>query len=161
MGKLGKLSRLAKLPPGDALLLLKAAVLLSVVHLGLRIFPFRSFQAFLAKPRWRRRRRTLDARALERLAWAVGVAARPPLGTCLTQALVLQWLLSRRMMPTRLWLGVHREVDTEPEVAGIHAHAWLEHEEQIIAGGPGRGGFVPMSHFDGAGAVTSDAVARS
>ena len=39
---------------------------------------------------------------------------------CLSQSLVLLWLLARRGIPSTLVVGVH----TSPEVA---AHAWIEH----------------------------------
>jgi Transglutaminase-like superfamily len=39
---------------------------------------------------------------------------------CLSQSLVLLWLLSRRGIPTTLVVGVH----TSPE---FEAHAWIEH----------------------------------
>jgi hypothetical protein len=72
---MGKLKKLLKLPPADTLLLVRAAGLLVIVDLGLRLLPFQMLQAILAKRRlrWRTRQAT-DERSLGRLVWAVEVA---------------------------------------------------------------------------------------
>lgn len=69
----------------------------------------------------------------ERVAWAVGVAAkRSPCGsTCLATALVGQALMWRHGHDARLRIGVRRDRNTE-----FGAHAWLEREGRIVVGGP-------------------------
>ena len=46
--------------------------------------------------------------------------------TCLVQSLALRWMLGRRGIASELKIGA---VKTQ---AGIHAHAWVEVEEQVI-----------------------------
>jgi len=45
---------------------------------------------------------------------------------CLTRACTLQWMLSRRGIPSRLRIGMNRSQ------VGIHAHAWVEMMGQAI-----------------------------
>lgn len=64
------------------------------------------------------------------------VADRP----CLSQALAARWLLARDGFQTELHLGVRQGA------TGIEAHAWLEHDEQIVLGGSdSRARYVPLT----------------
>ena len=60
--------------------------------------------------------------------------------TCLVQSLTLRWMLGRRGIASELKIGAMKTQ------AGIHAHAWVEVEEQVIgdAGGTEKG----FSAFD-------------
>lgn len=71
---------------------------------------------------------------LERMIWAVDVVGRRlfPQNPCLTQAVVVQRLLRRRGIPAELRIGVRKE-----QGATLEAHAWVEHEGEVVMGGRG------------------------
>jgi hypothetical protein len=146
---MGKLRKLLKCSPAELLLLVKVAGLLVIVDCGLRLWPFPRLQAILARRRWRwRTPQTVGERVLNRLVWAVEVSGRYGGASCLKQALTLQWLLSRRGVSTRLWLGV------QSDEATLRAHAWLEHDGRVIIGGALAEGYTPLHGFDGGDALT-------
>lgn len=69
----------------------------------------------------------------ERAAWAAGAVGRRllPDRPCLTQAIVLQYVLLRRGDDdAKLRLGVTRGDD-----ATLQAHAWIERDGEILIGG--------------------------
>jgi Transglutaminase-like superfamily len=68
----------------------------------------------------------------QRLHRLIGWASRFHLlrMTCLVQSLALRWMLGRRGIASELKIGAMKTQ------AGIHAHAWVEVEEQVI-GDPG------------------------
>ncbi len=151
------LAKLARLPARDVLLLLRTGVLLVLVAVGLRLLPLRGLQALLRRRiRSRAAADPRDRRAPARLAWAVETAGRYRLGTCLSRALALQFLLSRHGLSSRLWLGVQR-VDTRGGARArrlLRAHAWLEHDGRAVIGGPAPDGYTPLGCFQ-AGEVNS------
>jgi hypothetical protein len=70
-----------------------------------------------------------------RAAWAAHAVGRRllPERPCLTQALVLQYLLLRRGDDAaELHIGVRKDEDT-----GLQAHAWVERSGQVLIGGTG------------------------
>ena len=80
-------------------------------------------------------RRTPDARTptpggADRIAWAVGSAARfVPGGSCLAQAIAAEALLIRAGHPAEIRLGV-----TKDGRGRIEAHAWVEVSGRVILG---------------------------
>ncbi|TAL11937.1 MAG: lasso peptide biosynthesis B2 protein, partial [Nitrospirae bacterium] len=62
----------------------------------------------------------------------------PVTATCLKKALVLCWLLGRRGIASTLQIGVVRHNGV------FAAHAWLEHNGQVVFGQQERDGFVPL-----------------
>ena len=69
----------------------------------------------------------------KRIVWAASAVARRllPERPCLTQALVVQFLLRRRGDETAtLHIGVAKD-----ETRGIAAHAWIERDNEVIIGG--------------------------
>ncbi len=97
------------------------------------LFPFRTVQRLLAGSSKRPvRRRTDPTTYPQSIAWAVRAAGRWLLGEkpCLPQALVVHWLLKRRGYTPALHIGVTK--DTQGQLL---AHAWVEHEAEIITGG--------------------------
>jgi hypothetical protein len=74
------------------------------------------------------------------MAWLVEAAGRcSPLGTsCLKEALVLSRLLAGRGVASTLTIGVARPRET------FTAHAWLEHEGQVILGGSHRDNYIAL-----------------
>jgi hypothetical protein len=141
---MAKLQKLLKRSPADLLLLIKVVGLLVIVDCGLRLLPLPRLQAILARRRWRwRTPQTVEERLLGRLVWAVDVSGWYGGASCLKKALTLQWLLSRRGVSSRLWLGV------QSEEATLRAHAWLEHDGSVIIGGAVAEGYTPLHGFDG------------
>lgn len=67
---------------------------------------------------------------------------------CLPQAIVAQWMLRRRGVPSRITFGVR----TGPGSAGAAAwdfHAWLSAEGRCATGCDGIGSYAPLPPFDG------------
>jgi hypothetical protein len=120
------------LPAPDRWLLAIAALLLSVIRLGLWLLPFQTLLRLLAA--MIRRAAVLpqpDSTTIDRVAWAVeGVSRYVPMATCLTQALATQVLLGRLGHTTSLRIGVARNAAGQFE-----AHAWVECEGRIVIGG--------------------------
>jgi len=119
----------------DGWILLQAWVGLLVVDLGLRLLPFGRVKDWLAsRPVAETRPLSAGTTAtVQRLRWLVTAAGQHHLYPmrCLQQALVLQWLLSRRGIQTELKIGVRKEKDQ------LCAHAWLEHASHSIGECPG------------------------
>lgn len=120
-----KIGKLLRLPAADRLLLLRAAVWLPAVDLGLRAFGFARLRRVLARGAAPRPAGPPDPARwaeVERVAWCVAAAARHHLypTRCLTRSLVLWRLLARRGIPSELQIGVRKE---ERELL---AHAWVE-----------------------------------
>jgi transglutaminase superfamily protein len=152
------LRALRALPARDVLLLLKVGLRLAVVRVGLRVVPLRRLHAFVARgPRLPRTPTAPAAQPLTRLVWAVEVAARYLAGSCLSRALTLQWMLSRRGIPTRLWLGVKGGAATGvAQTKPLAAHAWLEHGGKLLIGGTLARGYARLGHLDGGGAAAGE-----
>jgi len=128
-----RLRRFLRLPTAERQLLIKAALLLEAIKLGMRVLPFRILRRLLTrmvdmplKP-WGATRSSA-----KRVAWAVEVASHHTPGnkTCLAQALATQLLLARRGYPALLHIGV---VTGEQEQ--FQAHAWIETEGEVVIGG--------------------------
>jgi hypothetical protein len=126
---MSKFARFFRLPLADKVLVLQALCWISAVHVALRIFRFGPVW------RWVSARSPLAAAAdsapVERTIWAVETAGNYllPEKPCLTKALVGQMFLNRMGYETTLRIGVKREAD-QP----LQAHAWLEHDQQIVIG---------------------------
>jgi hypothetical protein len=124
---LGRARKLLALPPHERAVLWQACVLLVLVTVALRVL---ASARVLALPR--RLLATAPGRRppcdVTRVGWLVRVAARyaplPP--TCLTEALVVAWLLARRGVPTALRIGVRRRGEA------LTAHAWLERDGAVV-----------------------------
>jgi hypothetical protein len=125
------LARFRALKAGDRRAVVEASVLLALIAVGLKVFPFTTIRAFVNQyakaisPSYE-----VDA---ARLIWAVTTASRraPLRATCLTEALAADAMLRRRGLECRLCLGVH----TGGLAAdALHAHAWLERQGNVILG---------------------------
>ena len=122
--------------PGSYLILFKALGLVIVVRLGLTFWSYKGLREHL--PRFfRRAQGRLEPEAAfgeaQRVVWAVSRAASlVPDASCLTQAFATQMMLARRGEASRLHVGVAKH----PETGKFEAHAWVEHRERVIIGGP-------------------------
>jgi hypothetical protein len=127
------LRKVLALSPEEQRLVVKAALLIGLIKLGLKLLPFRTLWAILnvvSRPSFGFAAR--DRLSPERISWAVMATGRYLLRVrpCLTQALAVRLLLMRRGYPADLHLGVATS-DQGP----IQAHAWVETGGRIVIGG--------------------------
>lgn len=120
-GPLGKLAKFSALTWPERRIVFMAMLWLPWFWLGLRVFGLRRFQARLQQPLAEAGRRLAldDAMTMGKL---VNIAARhaPCPVTCLTRSLLLDRMLRRRGVSSRLRIGVRL-------TAGVlDAHAWVE-----------------------------------
>ena len=123
----------------DWLALLEAWWVLLLFHLRLR---WVSYERLTQTGVARLKQTSGQLSVAQRLHRLIGWASRFHLlrMTCLVQSLSLRWMLGRRGIASELKIGAMKTQ------AGIHAHAWVEVEEQVIgdAGGTEKG----FSAFD-------------
>ena len=123
------------LGPFERSLLLRAALLLPLVALGLRLFPFRRVRAAVAGPAIRTAGRSADrqAQAAARLVDALAnrLPGRPG---CLPRALTLCRLLRRAGLDAELRIGVGK-----PD-GRFTAHAWVVHAGRSLDEGESAAG---------------------
>jgi hypothetical protein len=140
---MGPVGRLRRLPRGQRLLVLKAALLLAVLRLGLAVLPFAKVLDFVERVgAGRRGRRRGRRRGSDLDGWITAVAvAGPhvaPARPCLPQALLVLGLLRKAGRPAELRIGVKRKEDDGGETNGREgpfAHAWVESEGRVVIGG--------------------------
>jgi hypothetical protein len=136
-----------RLPAAERWLLVKAALLLGSIRLGLRLLTFQVLRRFLDKlTEVPLGLREADRFSAEKIAWAVELASRcMPVGMgCLPQALTAQLLLARRGYPTLLHIGVARKDEGE-----FVAHAWLESDGKVVIGGHELKRYAPLVALKG------------
>jgi hypothetical protein len=127
----GRIRRFAALPAIERRLLLRAAVVVGCARLAVWALPFRWICGWVRGPRAASRR--IAELPVDRLAWAVQVAARRiPGASCLVQALALQWVLARAGQGAIIHVGVANH-----GADAFESHAWLEHCGKILVGGDG------------------------
>ena len=69
------------------------------------------------------------------------VAHRLPFeALCLPQAMAAQWMLRRRGVSSRLWIGARRAAPGRP----LDYHAWLTVDGESVIGGRSAGAYVPL-----------------
>jgi Transglutaminase-like superfamily len=119
------------LTPSDRRLLVRTALLLGAIRLGLRLLPFRTMRRLVSQLAYA----PTDLHptkqfSVDRLAWAVTVASRyVPKATCLTQALTAKVLLGRHGHLSQLRVGFARG-----EEGRLEGHAWLESQGKVVVG---------------------------
>jgi len=120
--------RWARLSRNEHRLWLRALGLLALVRIRLSLVPFDCLSQSvrdvpLGGP-------ADNSVPVGQLVWAIRSASRlVPRATCLTQALAGQILLRRHGYPAEVHIGV-----TKDAAQGFQAHAWLEHQGQIVLG---------------------------
>lgn len=119
---MSRLARVWALPVSERALLCRAAATVVFVRLALHVMSIEGLR------KWAARIGTASM-PLERIVWAVEVAARTIPGTkCLASALSLQRLLSAHGIASELFIGVAlRGRD-------FGAHAWLVESGRILIG---------------------------
>lgn len=120
-----RLGKFIALPRAERSMLLAALVGLPLVTAGIRLFGYKRMRALLAGSEVRLPRPSDSIRAdAERVARMVRLAARHGAvrGTCLSRALLLWRMLSRRGIPSEIRFGVRTDG------AAMEAHAWVEQQ---------------------------------
>ena len=142
-----RLGRFLRLPIAERWLLIKAALLLLTIKLGLRLLPLQTLRRFLCRATGGLAiLHPADHTSADKVAWAVEAASQhtPGAKSCLTQALAAQVLLTRRGYPALLHIGVARG-----ERGRFQAHAWVESAGEILIGGAEPGQFTPLAVLEG------------
>lgn len=127
-----RLRKFLLLSGSERWLLIKAALLLVSVRLGLGLLPLQTLRRVLA--------RLTDTSlplgnsqqfSFKSVVWAVETAGRlmPWARTCLTQAIVAQVLLLRRGYSAELHIGVLKHDEDQ-----FLAHAWVESGAEVVLG---------------------------
>ena len=141
-----RLGRFLRLSTTDQLLLVKSALLLVVIRLGLWLLPFQTLRHLLFRlPAVSIGLEEKDLSSIDRVVWAVEVAGRhvPRARSCLTQSLTIQAMLARRGHPTVLRIGVVKD-----EGEKLQAHSWLESGRKVLIGGSGLERYTPLPALD-------------
>jgi hypothetical protein len=136
-----RLRKFLRLSVAEQRLLSKAALLLGMIGLGLKLLPFRTLRRLvdrLSKPVGKARF------SIEQVSWAVELAGCYVPGTCLSRALAAQVLLARQGHPAVLHIGVLRERKSQ-----FMAHAWLESGGQVVIGGYELDLYAPLATLEG------------
>ncbi|CAN5807530.1 hypothetical protein BH23ACT11_BH23ACT11_01070 [soil metagenome] len=142
---MNRLRKFLRLPYAERWLLIKAALLLAIVRLGMQLLPFQTLRRLvdrLSKPSGRLQ--ATDRSSIEEIVWAVELSGRYMPGTCLTRALAAQILLARRGYPVSLHIGAVRE-----EGEKFLAHAWLETGGRVVIGGHELERYTPLITLKG------------
>ena len=132
----------------EKFLLMKVALLVLAIRVGLSLLPFLTLQKLLAKITKKNIDRDCKGRpSLDQVAWSVAAASHcVPKATCLVQALAIQTLLLREIYPATLQIGVAKDNKGE-----LQAHAWVESEGRILSGGSEIGLYKPLNVQQNAG----------
>jgi hypothetical protein len=142
-----RLRKFVRLPASERRLLVKAALLLVAIRLGLGLLPFQTLRHLLAQVAEAPTGfRGTNRSSTEGIARAVEVAGRhlPGAGTCLTQALAAEVLLRRQGYPSLLHIGVLRG-----EEGRLEAHAWLKSGDKVVIGGAELERYMPLALLEG------------
>ena len=120
-----------RLPSIERWVLVKAAIFLVLVRLGLFLFSFKTLlnqiECVKSKRVWTSNNGGI---ASDRIAWAVVVASRYiPFTKCLAQAIVTQILFARYGYTAQLHIGVAKDGRER-----LKAHAWVESQGRIVIG---------------------------
>jgi hypothetical protein len=141
------LRKFLRLSSADKWLLIRSALLLEVIKLGMWLLPFRILRRLVAQTA----STSIEALAAERppadtITWAIETASNytPGNKSCLNQALAAQVLLTRRGYPALLHIGV-----AKGEQGHFRAHAWVESEGRVVIGGSELDHFTPLTVLEG------------
>jgi hypothetical protein len=127
--------------PTDRRLIAQALFWVGIARASLWLVPFRTVRAVFA--RWMRDRDSQTAPTVSsaRIAWAITAASRViPHASCLTQALAALVLLNRYGYSAELKIGVALK-----DQHALHAHAWVESNEQVIIGDTALDQYTPLA----------------
>lgn len=136
----------------ERLLLLEAALMVSLAGLALHTVPFCRLIRLAGAPQTETPSEVEPQHTVQvrRVGWAIRVVVRqfPWECTCLAQALAARWLLARRGIAATLYLGVRRNPHGAPS-----AHAWVRSGALYVTGGAGHRQYQVIATFGGKGSV--------
>lgn len=127
-----QLLKFFRLTDRDRQLLIKTFILLTLIRLGLWLLPFQRLRQFLDYVRQSNLQATsTEPTGLGKIISAVNISSRymPGGAKCLARALTTQTLMIRRGYSPQLHIGV-----TKGEQGEFEAHAWVEHQGQVVIG---------------------------
>jgi Transglutaminase-like superfamily len=134
-----------RLPRHDRVLVLEAALWLSVASFAIAVLPFRHVGRLAGIP-IRRREPPSQTRLTEvrRIRWAVVASARrvPWRAMCFQQGLAAQFMLRRRGVSSVLYYGVAPDKQN-----GLSAHVWVRAGDIEVIGGETATRFAPLVAF--------------
>lgn len=114
----------------DRHLLIKAALLVGAVRLGLWVLPFRVLRRLVEVRDGKIFELQNSTTRMDRIIWAVKLASQYiPAATCLTQAFASEALLTRNGYPAVLRIGV-----VKTDEGQLEAHAWVECNGAVVIG---------------------------
>jgi hypothetical protein len=127
-----RLRRFLLLPAGERWLIVKTALLLQAISLGMWLLPFQTLRRLLARvASSSAKAERIEQPSVKRIVWAVETANSylPGKKTCLNLALTAQTLLICRGYEATVQIGVVKERGQ------LKAHAWVEGEDGVLIGG--------------------------
>jgi hypothetical protein len=131
-----KWHRFRKRPSEDRLLILRAALILPLTEIGLRLFGFRRWKELIEKfPLPARLPRSLSEDLQRQMALRAVRAVRsvelhgPTNPNCLGRSMTLWWMLRRDGVEGELHIGARKQG------AHFEAHAWVELDGQVLNDG--------------------------
>lgn len=131
MFQLKRLRNFFRRSPADRLLLVKSAMLLGIIGVGLFLLPFKVVLVRVdsVKPR-KGLKHGKDTIAAKRISWAVSKVSRyVPFTKCLAKALAVKVLFAREGYEAELCIGVDKCGNDQ-----LKAHAWVESQGEIVIG---------------------------
>ncbi len=136
------------LEPVDRLLILEACLYLGLARAALLSIPFKRIARRLGRqlsPAELASTPETPSPAARRIGLAVERTARhtPWNSTCLTQTIAGKFMLRRRGISSRLYLGTRKDA-----TGRLLAHSWLLAGNEILIGGGGHEDFTTLSAFD-------------
>jgi hypothetical protein len=119
-----------RLSSGDKNLLIRIALWLCAIRLGLWFLPFRNLCRLLNRWVLANNRQTADESSVKKVVWGVRKVSRyVPAASCLTQALVTWVFLRARGQCADLRIGVAKDAQGQ-----LEAHAWVKIGSTIVVG---------------------------
>jgi len=123
----GKWRRYRRRPPEDRRLIVRAALILPLTEIGLRLFGFRRWKQLIERfspaiPQRRLLEPAIEDEMAERITCAARSAERhgPLTPNCLERSLTLWWMLRRDGIEGNLHIGARKNESR------FEAHAWVE-----------------------------------
>lgn len=119
---------------GQRFTILEAAWTLAAAQTAVKLLPFRWLTPHLGRlgnPGLNPPLAPAQTQQAQRVGWAVRALARylPWDARCLAQAIAGKWMLTRRGLPSTLYLGVD-----QGQEQWLEAHAWLSCGDEILTG---------------------------
>lgn len=127
-------------------LVIQTFVLCGIVRALILLIPFKKFRPYLGTYNTdSRQEEDMEAyHQARKIGQVISMASHytPWESKCLVQAIVAQYLLKRRKIPTTLYLGVAKGSE-----GGLKAHAWLRCGQLIVTGDGARRDYKEVARF--------------